>query len=54
MAVAESGKLVASGFLNLEISRYSGLSILDKGHALLAPEKHRSATGLTPSPRYRR
>jgi len=28
-------QLVASGFLNLEISRYGGLSILDKGHALL-------------------
>ena len=31
-------QLVASGFLNLEISRYGGLSILDKGHELLRGE----------------
>jgi len=31
-------QLVATGFLNLEISRYGGLSILDKGHALLRGE----------------
>ena len=31
-------QLVASGFLNLEISRYGGLRILDKGHALLRGE----------------
>jgi ATP-dependent DNA helicase RecQ len=31
-------QLVASGFLNLEISRYGGLSILDKSHALLRGE----------------
>jgi ATP-dependent DNA helicase RecQ len=32
-------QLVASGFLTLEISRYGGLSILDKGHALLRGEE---------------
>jgi ATP-dependent DNA helicase RecQ len=31
-------QLVASGFLNLEISRYGGLRILDQGHALLRGE----------------
>jgi ATP-dependent DNA helicase RecQ len=44
---------VASGLLNLEISRYGGLSILDKGHALLRgetafrfrPDSHRRVTG---------
>jgi len=46
-------QLVASGLLNLEISRYGGLSILDKGHALLRgetafryrPDSHRRVTG---------
>ncbi len=32
-------QLVASSFLNLEISRYGGLTILDKGHALLRGEE---------------
>ena len=32
-------QLVASGFLNLEIGNYGGLSILDKGHALLRGEE---------------
>ena len=31
-------QLVASGYLTLDISRYGGLSILDKGHALLRGE----------------
>ena len=46
-------QLVASGFLNVEIGRYGGLSILDKGHALLRgeasfryrPDSHRRVTG---------
>jgi len=33
-------QLVASGFLNLDISRYGGLSLLDKGHALLRGEEN--------------
>ena len=32
-------QLVASGFLSLDISRYGGLSLLDKGHALLRGEE---------------
>jgi len=46
-------QLVASGFINVEISRYGGLSIPDKGHALLhgeasfryRPDSHRRVTG---------
>jgi ATP-dependent DNA helicase RecQ len=46
-------QLVASGFLNVEISRYGGLSILEKGRSLLCgdtsfhyrPDSHRRVTG---------
>ena len=46
-------QLVASGFINVEISRYGGLSIPDKGHTLLhgeasfryRPDSHRRVTG---------
>jgi ATP-dependent DNA helicase RecQ len=46
-------QLVASGFLNVEIGRYGGLSILEKGRSLLRgdasfhyrPDSHRRVTG---------
>ena len=40
-------QLVAAGFLNLEIGRFGGLSLLDKGHALLRGE---ASFGYRPAP----